>query len=366
MLNSVGLQNPGAEAVVNEYFPKLKKVYRKKVFANVGGHDVVSYMKAAEILSRDDIVCALELNISCPNVKEGGMAFGTDPGKAAEITAAVKSVSEKPVFVKLSPNVTSVVDVALAVAAAGADGITLINTLLGMAVDRKTGRAITAVPHAGLSGAAVKPVALRMVHEVAGAVDLPIIGMGGIESAWDVIEFMSVGASAVMVGSKNLTDPFICKKIIEELPGVLSEIGVSDIKSIIGEDGQMREVIIACDFKDRSGLDALLKELKGERPYLKIGMEMYYRYGYELVRKLKDEGYKIFLDLKLHDIPNTVEAAARVIAELKTDMLNVHAAGGREMMRRASQAVREISPDTKVIAVTQLTSTSPQCCARSC
>ena len=234
MLNSVGLQNPGAEAVVNEYFPKLKKVYRKKVFANVGGHDVVSYMKAAEILSRDDIVCALELNISCPNVKEGGMAFGTDPVKAAEITAAVKSVSEKPVFVKLSPNVTSVVDVAIAVAAAGADGITLINTLLGMAVDRKTGRAITAVPHAGLSGAAVKPVALRMVHEVAGAVDLPIIGMGGIESAWDVIEFMSVGASAVMVGSKNLTDPFICKKIIEELPGVLSEIGVSDIKSIIG------------------------------------------------------------------------------------------------------------------------------------
>lgn len=234
MLNSVGLQNPGAEAVVNEYFPKLKKVYRKKVFANVGGHDVVSYMKAAEILSRDDIVCALELNISCPNVKEGGMAFGTDPVKAAEITAAVKSVSEKPVFVKLSPNVASVVDVALAVAAAGADGITLINTLLGMAVDRKTGRAITAVPHAGLSGAAVKPVALRMVHEVAGAVDLPIIGMGGIESAWDVIEFMSVGASAVMVGSKNLTDPFICKKIIEELPGVLSEIGVSDIKSIIG------------------------------------------------------------------------------------------------------------------------------------
>ncbi|MFR1565758.1 MAG: dihydroorotate dehydrogenase [Christensenellales bacterium] len=234
MLNSVGLQNPGAEAVVNEYFPKLKKVYRKKVFANVGGHDVVSYMKAAEILSRDDIVCALELNISCPNVKEGGMAFGTDPVKAAEITAAVKSVSEKPVFVKLSPNVTSVVDVAIAVAAAGADGITLINTLLGMAVDRKTGRAITAVPHAGLSGAAVKPVALRMVHEVAGVVDLPIIGMGGIESAWDVIEFMSVGASAVMVGSKNLTDPFICKKIIEELPGVLNEIGVSDIKSIIG------------------------------------------------------------------------------------------------------------------------------------
>lgn len=234
MLNSVGLQNPGAEAVVSEYFPKLKKVYRKKVFANVGGHDVGSYVKAAEILSRDDIVCALELNISCPNVKEGGMAFGTDPEKAAEITAAVKAVSAKPVFVKLSPNVTSVVDVALAVAGAGADGLTLINTLLGMAVDRKTGRAVTAVPHAGLSGAAVKPVALRMVHEVAGAVDLPIIGMGGIESAWDVIEFMSVGASAVMVGSKNLTDPFICKKIIEELPGVLSEIGVSDIKSIIG------------------------------------------------------------------------------------------------------------------------------------
>ena len=234
MLNSVGLQNPGAENVVKDVFPRLKKVYRKKVFANVGGHDEESYVRAAEILSKEDIVCAVELNISCPNFKAGGMAFGTDPDKAAAITAAVKKVCRKPLFVKLSPNVTSVKDIALKVVDAGADGLTLINTLLGMAVDWKTGRAITAVPHAGLSGAAVKPVALRMVHEVASAVDVPVIGMGGIESAKDVLEFMSVGASAVMVGSKNLVDPFICKKIIEDLPAVLSEAGIQDIKSVIG------------------------------------------------------------------------------------------------------------------------------------
>lgn len=234
MINSVGLQNPGAEKVVKEYFPELRKVFKKKVFANLGGHDLNSYVKAAEILSGDDIVCALELNISCPNVKAGGMAFGTDPEKAAEITRAVKAVSSKPVFVKLSPNVTSVTEIALAVEEAGADGISLINTLLGMAVDWRTGKPITAVPHAGLSGAAVKPVALRMVHEVASAVKVPVIGMGGIESAKDVIEFMSVGASAVMVGSRNLVDPFACKKIIEDLPEVLKAIGTDDIKTIIG------------------------------------------------------------------------------------------------------------------------------------
>lgn len=234
MLNSVGLQNPGAEAVAKEYFPRLKQVYKKKIFANVGGHDLSSYVKAVEILTNEDVVGAIELNISCPNVKAGGMAFGTDPKKAAEITRVVKAVATKPLFVKLSPNVTSVTEIARAVADAGADGLTLINTLLGMAVDWKTGRAITAVPHAGLSGAAVKPVALRMVHEVANAVKLPIIGMGGIMSAKDVIEFMSVGASAVMVGSANLVDPFACKKIIEDLPEVLRQIGVSDIKEIIG------------------------------------------------------------------------------------------------------------------------------------
>ncbi len=234
MLNSVGLQNPGAQAVADEYFPKLKKVFNKKVFANVGGHDMDSYVKCAELMDKQDIVCAIELNISCPNVKAGGMAFGTSPEKAAEITAAVKAVCKKPVFVKLSPNVTSVVDIAKAVVAAGADGLTLINTLLGMAVDWRSGKAITAVPHAGFSGGAIKPVALRMVHEVAQAVDVPIIGMGGIETAKDVIEFMSVGASAVMVGSKNLVDPLACKKIIEDLPECLAAIGVDDIKKIIG------------------------------------------------------------------------------------------------------------------------------------
>lgn len=234
MLNSVGLQNPGAAAVVEKYFPKLARVYKKKIFANIGGHDKESYVKATETLTKEDIVGAIELNISCPNVKAGGMAFGTDPDKAAEITEAVKKVATKPVFVKLSPNVTSIVDIAKAVESAGADGITLINTLLGMAVDYHTGRAITAVPHAGLSGAAIKPIALRMVHEVASVVHVPVIGMGGIENAKDVIEFMSVGASAVMVGSKNLVDPYACKKIIEELPVLLGELGIDDIKKIIG------------------------------------------------------------------------------------------------------------------------------------
>lgn len=234
MLNSVGLQNPGARAVAEEIYPKIRDVYRKKVFANVGGHDAESYVAAAEILSRDDIVCAVELNISCPNVREGGMAFGTNPTLAAEITARVKEAAHKPVFVKLSPAVTSITEVALAVERAGADGITLINTLPGMVLDRRTGKAITAVPHAGLSGAAIKPIALRMVHEVCSAVKVPVIGMGGIENEWDAIDFMSVGASAVMVGSANLIDPFACKRIIEALPAALNKLGVSDIKEIIG------------------------------------------------------------------------------------------------------------------------------------
>lgn len=234
MLNSVGLQNPGADKVYNEIFPRLKKIYRKKVFANVGGHDEESYVYAAELLSRDDIVCAVELNISCPNVATGGMAFGTDPEVAARITRAVKAVSHKPVFVKLSPNVTSITEIAKAVEDAGADGITLINTLLGMAVDRKTGKPITRVPHAGFSGAAIKPVALRMVHEAANAVKVPVIGMGGIENEYDVIDFLSVGASAVMVGSVNLVEPFACKNIIERLPAALEAIGAKSVKEIIG------------------------------------------------------------------------------------------------------------------------------------
>ncbi len=235
MLNSVGLQNPGAKAVADKYFPLLQKVYKKKVLANLGGHDEESYIEAAKILTqKTEVVGAIELNISCPNVKAGGMAFGTDPEKAAKITKLVKEVATVPVFVKLSPNVTSVKEIALAVEEAGADGISLINTLLGMAVDWKSGRAITAVPHAGFSGPAIKPVALRMVHEVASVVKVPVIGMGGIESAKDVIEFMSVGATAVEVGSANLVDPYACKKIIEDLPVLLEQIGVKDIKEIIG------------------------------------------------------------------------------------------------------------------------------------
>ncbi|MDR0425721.1 MAG: dihydroorotate dehydrogenase [Clostridiales bacterium] len=234
MLNAVGLQNPGAQAVKSLYFPAIRRVFSDKLIVNVGGHDEESYIKAVELLSDDPIVGAVELNISCPNVKAGGMAIGTDAGLAAGLTAAVKKVCRCQLIVKLSPNVTDIAAIARAAEDAGADGISLINTLLGMAVDYRTGRPIIANTYAGHSGGAIKPVALRMVHQVAKAVKIPVIGMGGVETAEDVIEFMSVGATAVMVGSKNLTDPFVCKKIIERLPSVLQELGTDDINTVRG------------------------------------------------------------------------------------------------------------------------------------
>lgn len=233
MLNAIGLANPGLDAVINKKLPLLAK-YDTEIIANVAGKQLEDYVEVAKEISKCDVIKALELNISCPNVKEGGIAFGTDPKQAYEITKLVKEVSQKPVYVKLSPNVSNIVEIAKAVESAGADGITMINTLTGMRLDLKTGRPILANKTGGFSGPAIKPVAIRMVYEVYKNVNIPIIGMGGVMDAYDVLEFLYAGASAVAVGTANLIDPYACKKIIEDLPRVLKEYGFNDIKEAIG------------------------------------------------------------------------------------------------------------------------------------
>lgn len=233
MLNAIGLQNPGLKGVMENELPWLEK-FDVPIIANVAGSETADYVEVAKNISRAPNVSALELNISCPNVKEGGIAFGTDPLVAEELTRAVKEVSQVPVYVKLSPNVTDIKEVALAVERGGADGITMINTLLGMRLDEKTGKPVIANVTGGLSGPAVKPVALKMVYEVSQIVDIPIIGMGGVMNTQDVIDFMSAGASAVAVGTANFVDPFVCPKIINALPEKLDELGVEHISEIVG------------------------------------------------------------------------------------------------------------------------------------
>ena len=233
MLNAIGLQNPGLESVMTEELIRLAQ-YDVPIIANVAGSETEDYVKVAEAISKAPNVHALELNISCPNVKCGGIAFGTDPALAGELTAAVKAVSSVPVYVKLSPNVADITVIAKAVEAAGADGITMINTLVGMRLDRKTGKPVIANKTGGLSGPAVKPVAIRMVYEVSQAVTIPIIGMGGVSETWDIIDFLSAGASAVAVGTANFVNPFICPEIIHELPKVLDELGVNHISELVG------------------------------------------------------------------------------------------------------------------------------------
>lgn len=233
MLNAIGLQNPGLEQVMKNELPYLER-FDVPIIANVAGTTTEDYVEVAKEISSAPNVKALELNISCPNVKHGGITFGTDPVIARELVEAVKRVSEVPVYVKLSPNVTDIVEIAKAVEAGGADGITMINTLVGMRLDERTGKPVIANGTGGLSGPAVKPVAIRMVYEVYKAVNIPIIGMGGVTNAQDVIDFMSAGATAVAVGTANFVDPFVCPKIIEELPAKLEELGVKRIKEIIG------------------------------------------------------------------------------------------------------------------------------------
>lgn len=234
MLNAVGLQNPGVEQVIAQELPRLRKVFRKPVMANVSGFSVEEYARACALLDKEEQVGWLEVNISCPNVHGGGMSFGQSPESAAEVTRAVKAVATKPVYMKLSPNVTDIAAIAKACEAAGADGISLINTLQGMRIDPKTRRPVLANGTGGLSGPAIFPVAVRMVYQVYEAVRIPIIGMGGVSTARDVIELMLAGATAVEVGAANLADPFTCRNIIEALPKAMEQYGIYDLKEIIG------------------------------------------------------------------------------------------------------------------------------------
>ena len=234
MLNAVGLQNPGVEAVVGHELPELAKIYRKPIIANVCGFSLEEYVEVARRMCEADNVGWIELNVSCPNVKHGGMSFGTDAGCAAEVTSAVKAVCSKPVIVKLSPNVTDIVAIAQACQEAGADGLCLINTLLGMRLDLQKRRPILANITGGFSGDAVFPIALRMVYQVAKVCRIPIVGCGGISTARDVVEMMMAGASAVEVGTANLINPYACRDIIEELPDVMQRLKIDNLTDIIG------------------------------------------------------------------------------------------------------------------------------------
>ncbi|CCU58127.1 dihydroorotate dehydrogenase [Bacillus sp. FSL K6-1560] len=233
MLNAIGLQNPGLDSVLHNELPWLEQ-FDTPIIANVAGSQVEDYVEVAEHISKAPNVHALELNISCPNVKTGGIAFGTNPEMAADLTKAVKEVSNVPVYVKLSPNVANITEIALAIEEAGADGLTMINTLIGMRLDLKTGKPILANKTGGLSGPAVKPVAIRMVYEVSQMVNIPIIGMGGVQTAEDALEFLLAGASAVAVGTANFVNPFACPEIIEQLPSVLRQYGYQSIEECIG------------------------------------------------------------------------------------------------------------------------------------
>lgn len=234
LINAIGLQNPGVDKVVTEEMEKLSQVYADLVIANVGGHSVSDYVETVKKFNDCDKVFAIELNISCPNVKGGGMAFGTNKDVAHDLVKAVKEVCKKPLIVKLSPNVTDIVEMAKAVEAAGADAISLINTMLGMRINLKTGAPIISIKKGGYSGPGIFPVALRMVYEVSNSVNIPVIGMGGVSNAYEVLEMMYAGASLVMIGAANLVDPYACEKIINDLPKVMKEYNIEKLQDIIG------------------------------------------------------------------------------------------------------------------------------------
>ncbi|MBR5261326.1 MAG: dihydroorotate dehydrogenase [Oscillospiraceae bacterium] len=234
LINSVGLQNPGVDKVISHELPELKKFFHKPVMANVSGFSIDEYAEVCARLDKEEQVGWLEVNISCPNVHNGGMSFGTDANNAAEVTKAVKAVTTKPVFVKLTPNVTDITEIACAVEEAGADGISMINTMMGMRIDLRSKKPVIANKMGGFSGPAIFPVALRMVYQVYDKVKIPIIGMGGVSSAEDVIEMMLAGATAVEVGAANLVNPFACRDIVENLPKVMEKYGIKNLKDIIG------------------------------------------------------------------------------------------------------------------------------------
>ena len=233
MINSVGLQNPGIDALVTEKVPQLRKIYNNTVIANISGFSVDEYRECCAKADACEGIDIIEVNVSCPNVHGGGLAFGTCAASAAEVTAAVKSVCRKPVFIKLSPNVTDIVEIARACEDAGADGLTLVNTFLGMRIDIGRRKPVLANTMGGFSGPAVFPIALRMVYQVAHACSIPVMGCGGVSSARDVIEMMMAGANAVQVGAENLRDPFACPKIIADLPALMEELGINSLEQII-------------------------------------------------------------------------------------------------------------------------------------
>lgn len=234
LINSVGLQNPGLKAVMEKELPELAKIYKKPVIANISGFSIEEYVECAQVINDAPQVGIIEVNVSCPNVHDGGMAFGVLPESAAAVTKAVKKVTTKPIYIKLSPNVTDIVSIARACEEAGADGLSLINTLLGMRIDVQRRKPVIANKMGGFSGPAIFPVAVRMVYQTAKAVKIPVIGMGGVSSARDVIEMMMAGAAAVQVGAANLVNPYACKEIIEELPKVMEELGIEKLRDIIG------------------------------------------------------------------------------------------------------------------------------------
>ena len=234
LINAVGLQNPGVDAVIAEELPKLQKVFHKPVIANVSGFSVEDYVYSCEKLDKCPEVGWLEVNVSCPNVHGGGMSFGTLPESAAEVTRAVKAVTTKPVFIKLTPNVTDIVSIAKACEEAGADGISLINTMLGMRIDLRTRKPVVANTMGGFSGPAIFPVAVRMVYQVSNAVKIPVMGIGGVSSAEDVVEMMLAGATAVQVGAANLANPYVCRDIVNDLPRVMAKYGIESLEDIIG------------------------------------------------------------------------------------------------------------------------------------
>lgn len=234
MLNAVGLQNPGIDQVISRELPRLKECFHKPVMANISGFSIEEYQECCEKIDREPQVGWIEVNISCPNVRHGGMSFGTDPAAAAEVTRAVKQVTAKPIVVKLTPNVTDIVAIARAVEAAGADGISLINTMLGMRIDLKRKRPVLANVMGGFSGPAIFPVAVRMVYQVAQAVSVPVVGMGGVSTAEDVLEMMLAGATAVEIGAAQLADPYLCRDIVAQLPCVMERYGISSLEEVIG------------------------------------------------------------------------------------------------------------------------------------
>ncbi len=235
MLNAVGLQNPGVDKVIHEEIPKLRQCFRKPIIANVSGFSVDEYVECCDKLEREPEVSILEINISCPNVKHGGMSFGTDPDCASEVVRAVKQVTTKPVFIKLTPNITDISSMAIACEDAGADGLTLINTLMGMRIDLNSRKPLLANKTGGYSGKGIFPVAVRMVYQVYEAVQIPVIGVGGISSAEDVLEMMFAGASAVEIGAANLVSPYACRDIVQELPRTMEQYGITELQSVIGE-----------------------------------------------------------------------------------------------------------------------------------